>query len=124
MRLRQSLSPPRAVGQLYFKFAPFWADTRAFATDNTGKRRVFFTDTGQLAARPAGLRGIGNTGAGGIPAPAAGFRFHGFTVPFGVIEIGIGFDEIIDGEIILTCLWLRWGCVEITPNHYQQNHSV
>ena len=36
-----------------------------------------------------------------IAASGAGFRFQRFAVPFGIVEKFIGFDEIVDGKIVL-----------------------
>ena len=77
----------------------------AFAWSLTAFRAgVFFAFTRPLATDLARLRRLRLTDARIIAALFAGLRFHGVAVPFSIIEMMMCFDEIVDGEIVLTLI--------------------
>jgi len=88
-----------SVSELDFSFL----DTNT-GTPATLRARLLRADAGSLTANRTGLRRFFNTGAGIAAAFGTGFRLQRFTVPFGIAEMLIGFNEIVNRKIILAVI--------------------
>ena len=87
-----------AVRKLNFHLCLFLADARVFAAFLARARGCCLAGTGLFStdAARAGRR----AGTGCAPTSVTGFRVKRFAVPFGVVEVFVGFYEVVDREVV------------------------